>query len=89
MKRVLKANITSKAKLAPTGRPRKDHRSVTLISNACRCGFWYGEPDAISNAGGYTKFRSRSHDAIIRVYDSMDNVIDTHKHAGDGVKRRL
>ena len=35
------------------------------------------------------KVRSRSHDAIIRVYDSMNNVIDTHKHAGDGVKRRL
>jgi hypothetical protein len=34
MKRVLKANITSKAKLAPAGRPRKDHRGVTLISNA-------------------------------------------------------
>jgi hypothetical protein len=53
------------------------------------CGFWNGEPDAASNAGGYAKFRSRSHDAIIRVYDSMDNAIDTHKHAGDGLKRRL
>jgi len=52
-------------------------------------GFWYGEPDTISNAVGYAKFRSRSHDAVIRVYDSMDNVIDTHKHAGDGVKQRL
>ena len=30
---------------------------------------WYGEPDAISNAIGYAKFRSRSHDAVIRVYD--------------------
>ena len=26
---------------------------------------WYAEPNAISNA----KFRSRSHDAVIRVYD--------------------
>ena len=23
------------------------------------------------------------------VYDSVGNVIDTHEHAGDGVKRRL
>jgi hypothetical protein len=44
------------------------------------CG--YGKPDAISNARGYTKFRSRSHDAVIRVYDETGNVIDTHKHAG-------
>ena len=44
---------------------------------------------SLLSAGGYAKFRGRSHDAIIRVYDSMDNVIDTHKHAGDGVKRRL
>ena len=30
------------------------------------------EPDAISNAIGYAKFRSRSHDAVIRVYDEID-----------------
>ena len=29
---------------------------------------WYGEPNAISNAVGYAKFFSRSHDAVIRVY---------------------
>ena len=27
-------------------------------------------PDAISNAIGYAKFYSRSHDAVIRVYDA-------------------
>jgi hypothetical protein len=37
---------------------------------------WYGEPDAISNASGYAKLRSRSHDAVIRVYDKAGNVID-------------
>jgi hypothetical protein len=31
---------------------------------------WYSEPNAISNAVGYAKFRSRSHDAVIRVYDA-------------------
>jgi hypothetical protein len=29
------------------------------------------------------KFRSRSHDAVIRVYDEAGNVIETHEHAGD------
>lgn len=43
----------------------------------------------ILSGGGYAKFRSRSHDAVIRVYDSVGNVIDTHEYAGDGVKRRL
>ena len=42
-----------------------------------------GEPDAISNAVGYAKFRSRSHDAVVRVYDKVGNVIQTHEHAGD------
>jgi hypothetical protein len=42
-------------------------------------GLWYGEPDAIS----YAKFNSRSHDAVIRVYDAAGNVIETHEHAGD------
>ncbi len=42
-----------------------------------------GEPDAISNAIGYAKFFSRSHDAVIRVYDETGNVIETHEHAGD------
>jgi hypothetical protein len=44
---------------------------------------WYGEPDAISNAIGYAKIFSRSHDAVIRVYDEAGNVIETHAHTGD------
>jgi hypothetical protein len=32
---------------------------------------------------GYAEFRSRSHDAVIRVYDEAGNVIDTHEHTGD------
>jgi len=35
---------------------------------------WYGEPDAISNAIGYAKFRRWSHNAVIRVYDEAGNV---------------
>jgi len=29
------------------------------------------------------KFFSRSHDALIRVYDAAGNVIETHEHKGD------
>jgi hypothetical protein len=36
-----------------------------------------------SNAMGCAKFYSRSHDAVIRVYDAAGNVIKTHEHAGD------
>jgi hypothetical protein len=65
-------------------RPRKDHRDVDLVSNALPFGrLWYGEPNAISNAIGYAKFFSRSHPAIIRVYDEAGNVIETHEHKGD------
>ena len=42
-------------------------------------GLWYGEPNAVSNA----KHFSRSHDAVIRVYDDAGNVIETHERKGD------
>ena len=61
-------------------RPRKDHRGVNLISGALPFGrLWYGDPDAI----GYAKFFSRSHDAVIRVYDEAGNVIETYEQAGE------
>ena len=44
---------------------------------------FYREPRAISNAIGYGKFFSRSHDAVIRVYDEVGNVIERHEHAGE------
>jgi hypothetical protein len=62
----------------------RDKRGVDLISDVLPFGrLWYGEPDAVSNAIGYAKFYSRSHDAVIRVYDDAGNVIETHEHAGD------
>jgi hypothetical protein len=65
-------------------RPRKDHRGVTLISDALPFGrLWYAEPDAISNAIGYAKLFSSPHDAVIRVYDQAGNVIETHEHASE------
>ena len=44
---------------------------------------WYAGPNAVSNAIDYTKFHSRSHRAVIRVYDEAGNVIETHEHAGE------
>lgn len=41
------------------------------------------QPNAVSNAIGYAKFYSRSHDAVIRVFDKAENLIETHEHAGD------
>ena len=41
---------------------------------------WYSGPRAISNGVGYAQHRSRSHDAVIRVYDDAGNVIETHEH---------
>jgi hypothetical protein len=35
------------------------------------------------NAIGYATFRSRSHYAVIHVYDDAGNVIERHEHAGD------
>jgi hypothetical protein len=65
-------------------RPRKDKRGVDLISDALPFGrLWYVEPNAISNAIGYAKHRSRSHDAVIRVFDESGTVIETHEHAGN------
>ncbi len=58
--------------------------SRRLISNVLPFGrLWYGEPNAVSNAIGYAKFYSRSHDVVIRVYDEADNVIETHEQKGD------
>jgi len=65
-------------------RPRKDHRGVDLISDALPFGcLWYDGPNALSNANGYAMHDSRSHNAVIRVYDEAGTVIETHQHAGD------
>jgi hypothetical protein len=65
-------------------RPRADRRGVDLISGALPFGrLWYGEPNVVSNAIDSAKFYSRSHDAVIRVYDEAGNVIETHEHTGD------
>jgi hypothetical protein len=57
----------------------EDRRRIDLISDVSP----YGEPNAMSNAIGYAKFYSRSHDAVIRVYDEAGNVIEKHKYKGE------
>jgi hypothetical protein len=44
---------------------------------------------AVSNAIGYAQHRSRSHNAVIRVYDEAGNVIETHEHTGDYLAKYL
>jgi hypothetical protein len=61
-----------------------DKRGFDLISDALPFGrLWYAEPNAVTDAIGYAEHRSRSHDAVIRVYDETGNVIETHEHKGD------
>ena len=65
-------------------RPRKDKRGVNLISDALPFGrLWCGEPNAVINAIDFAKFYSRSHDALIRVYDAAGNVFETHEQIGE------
>jgi hypothetical protein len=41
----------------------------------------------VSKVIGYAKFRSRSHRAVIRVYDEADNLMETREHVGDFKER--
>jgi hypothetical protein len=67
-------------------RSRLDHREVDLISDVLPFGrLWYSESNATSNAIGDAIHYSRSHDAVIRVYDDGGNMIETHEHK-DGFK---
>jgi hypothetical protein len=74
----------------PTRRPAVNHGNPYKIFQACATAshdalpfgrLWYGERNAISNAVDYAKFRSRSHDALIRVCDEAGNVIQTQEHS--------
>jgi hypothetical protein len=56
---------------------------VDLISDALPFGrLRYGEPNAAANAVSYAKFYSRSHDAVIRVYDGAGNLCNFYSKAG-------
>jgi len=62
-------------------RPRRDSRGGDLVSDVLPFGrLWYDTPD---NAVGYAMHSSRSHDAVIHVYDRGGNVIERHEHKAD------
>ena len=64
-------------------RPRKDHRGIDLFSDVLPFArLWYDRPD---NAIGYAMHNSRSHHAVIRVYDDAVNVIETRQHKGNNL----
>ena len=72
------AVFTSRA--LPLVCPQPDKRKISRLAGVCADRL---QPNAISNAIGYAIFYSRSHVAVIRVYDEAGNVIETHEHAGD------
>ena len=70
--------VSDRFRILPAAR---GHRGFDLISDALPFGrLWYLDAGSAVN---YAKFRSRSHDALTRVYDESGNVIETHEHKGD------
>ena len=69
-------------------RPRADKHGFDLISDALPYSpLWYRGSNAIRDAIEHAKHRSRSHDAVIRVYDAAGNVNETHEHKGEFKER--
>ena len=65
-------------------RPRKDRRGFDLVGDRLPLGFlWFEGPDAIVDAIFYAKFYSRSHPAIIRVFDESGAMVGTHESVGE------
>jgi hypothetical protein len=72
------AVFTSRA--LPLVCPQPDRRKISRLADVCADRL---QLNAISNTIGYAKFYTRSHDAVIRVYDEAGNVIETHEQAGE------
>jgi hypothetical protein len=65
-------------------RPRKDQRGFDLIGDRLPLGLlWFEGQDAIGDAVNYARFFSRSHPAIIRVFDDSGTVLETLELASD------
>jgi hypothetical protein len=76
--------ITTSSKHVYEIRPRKDRRGFELIGDRLPLGLlWFEGPDALVDAVIYAKFYSRSHPAIIRVFDESGAVVGAHESAGD------
>jgi hypothetical protein len=65
-------------------KPKLEAELVDLISDTLPFRrLWYAGTNAINHAIGYAEFRSRSHDAVIRVYDEAAKVVETHEQIGE------
>jgi len=65
-------------------KPSSNYRSVDVISDVMPFSrLWYDGRQAVANAIGYVSHYSRSHGAVIRVYDEAGNVIETQEHTGE------
>ena len=65
-------------------RLHKDNDGVDIISDALPFGpLWCGGSNAAANAIWFAQSNSRSHPALIRVYDDAGNLIETHEHKGE------
>jgi hypothetical protein len=56
------------------------HEQASRVQRVISSFLWYLDA---GHAIGYAKFYSRSHHAVMRVYDDAGNVIETHEHKGD------
>ena len=61
---------------------REARRRSDFRCAAIRSAVVWRTPSAVANAIGYAEHRSRSHHAVIHVYDEGGNVIGTHEHKG-------
>jgi hypothetical protein len=66
---------------SPAQRQTRRRSDLRCAANSVGCAI--AGPDAVANAIDHAKHRSRSHDAVIRVYDEAGNVIETHEHKGE------
>ena len=65
-------------------RPRKDRRGFDLIGDSLPLGLlWFEGPEAITEALNYARFFSRSHPAIVHVFDDSGRVAKNLELTGD------
>jgi hypothetical protein len=65
-------------------RPRKDRRGFDLIADCLPLGvLWFEGPEAIGDAVNYARIFSRSHPAIIRLFDESGTAVETLEFADD------
>ena len=91
IKRNISGKMTSKRSMHVYEiRPRNDHRGFNLISDALPFGrLGYGEPNAVSNAIGYAKFFTRSHQATAKYAQDLGRQLRKTWKPGTPSARRM